>query len=293
MLHETNKYIKEHFLQSENKLKINNIQRRILGTNKTTQLEQSGRKFLNEFNFCTHNKKSNYYFLFFNDLLIIGKPSKKSPSNFRIIENLYLENIEFQDDIKGEFVLLKIKTSKSGPLIPLSSNYKLIMKPEEKISCFKILSDYKNTLKLNPTVGFDLFKLLQREFPSSDLHSLSTSTPPSSSLSLIPLIPSIITQCIDYILFLDPNLNTEGLFRISCDNRQLSDLRNIFDNGWFPSFLVFSPLPCLLFPFLSLCFSCLSTFLTPLSLPFFPPRFSFTFPFSQYSEVLNEANLRL
>jgi len=195
MLHETNQFIHENLLQSDVKLSLTNIERRIVHE-KPLNLNKPGRTFKIETAFTVGYKKRT--FLLFSDLLIITKPMKNNQLRFR--EQHDLANISFETS----------PTDKTVGIIKTPDVCLRFQGRTEDIVVWQMLFDnFLQTQKKNQTIGVSIETILQREGSS---------------------IPSIVTQTIEYILQLDPQLNTEGLFRLSPDQREIVVLRDMFDN---------------------------------------------------------------
>lgn len=174
------------------------IQRRIFGNEQPLNLMKQDRKFLGEAQFlCEKHKK---LFLLFDDLLIVGKPSKNNQIKF--IAKFPIEVIQFED-VKNDKTQFIIKTP--------SELFKITSKAEEKKHWISLLEKCKNNSKPNRTIGVDITTILNREENPNG-------------------IPSIVTQCISHIKSIPAGIESEGIFRISGEARQIETLKEIFDN---------------------------------------------------------------
>jgi hypothetical protein len=192
LIHETEKFVTVHLSQSETNSVLTNLQRRITH-DKPLDLVKDDRRLLLESQFLVSGHKRT--FVLCSDLLIVGKPTKGN--NFQLKEMRSLEVVQFEA-IPGADNSLIIKSP--------TAVYKVTGKPEDCSQWLALLSEYEESNKWNRTIGIGIPAILKRE-----------NNPDG--------IPSIVTQCIDHLRSLDGGIQTEGLFRISGEHKQIFDQR--------------------------------------------------------------------
>lgn len=198
MLLEISKFVCDQLQISEDRSVITNIQRRLIGYDKPLNMERDDIKFLLETPFVCNSHKR--VFLLFNDSLIIGKLSRNN--QIKVVEKLELK-IVFYEAPKADPNTFIIKSPYGV--------YQVSGTSEDIKIWIKALEQNLPSRKRNPTFGRPLDEILSREACK---------------------VPTIVTQCIETIESIG-GLDTEGLFRISGESKELSRLREYFDTRKF------------------------------------------------------------
>jgi len=137
--------------------------------------------------------------ILFNEFLIVGKPSKSS--QIKVLEKFDLQ-IVFYELVKGDPCSFMLKTPYGV--------YQISGKANEIEEWIEKFNDYlPSRARRNPTFGKPIQEITARENAS---------------------VPTIVTQILEYVEA-NGGLDTEGLFRISGDVRELGALKELFDNS--------------------------------------------------------------
>lgn len=196
MLVETSKFVRDQLQNTEDRVEIINIQRRLIGYDKPLNMEKTDLKFLLETPFSCNGHKR--VLLLFDDCLMIGKPSRNN--QIKITDKIELQVVFYEKSKKEQntFIL------KSPYAV-----YHIYGKSEDVTTWIKAFERYLPSRKRNPTFGRPITEILTREGSK---------------------VPSIVIQCLETIESLG-GIDTEGLFRISGESKELQTLKEYFDNS--------------------------------------------------------------
>lgn len=199
MFTETRKFVKAH-LTSTGNVGLSSLERRFVGLTQPLLLVKPGRNLLNETVFTIAHKK--HHVIMLTDMILICKPVKGKKDALRLVEQVDMDVAQFEQVLSDKNAF-NIRT-------PIT-NYRVQGRFEDKVVWECLFKNYLQNKRKYPTFGLDFLKIVTREQPANG-------------------IPSIVTQCVEHIKNFPDGMLQEGIFRISAEQRELTELKNLFDN---------------------------------------------------------------